>query len=73
MSKYKPSINDFESVGGIEKLERDGFTRSDTWGHLYKCTKGMDTDSRRELVDRFYNRNVTKAGYPGAKKPFREF
>jgi hypothetical protein len=62
-TKYKPTMQDLERSGGCEKLECDGFTKPQIFDALYKHTKGLDTDSRRDIVDKFYNRMETEKGY----------
>lgn len=54
--KYKISINQLETKGEIEKLKRDGFTREDISKALYKETKGLDQDSRSNIMKRLHER-----------------
>lgn len=63
MARYNPTLNDFESVGGCEKLERDGFSKPEVFKHLYRCTGDMHDDKRKEIVDKFYRRECTEKGY----------
>jgi hypothetical protein len=61
-------MRDFEQPGGCEKLERDGFSKPQVFDSLYKVTRGMDTDSRRKLVDKFYDRMSTEKTYRDVKE-----
>lgn len=54
--KYKISINQLETKGEIEKLRRDGFTREDISKALYRETKGLDQDSRSDMMKRLHDR-----------------
>ncbi len=72
MPKYNPSLSDLESVGGCEKLERDGFTKPEIFKHLYRCAGDMPDDQRREVVDKLYKRECTEKGYQVIEKYKRQ-
>lgn len=64
MSKYKISLNDLERVGGIEKLEKDGFSRVEIMKAVHQQTDQREfghktrTDQRemiKDLFDRTHN------------------
>lgn len=57
MSKYRISINDLEKQGGIQKLEKDGFKRSEIWQSFYKETRGASKKEREQIVHRLYDRH----------------
>lgn len=56
MKKYKPSLRDFEQIGGCAKLEKDGFSRSEIHDFMYKLTDGANTEYRTKLMGNLYDR-----------------
>lgn len=54
--KYKITMNDLLSQGGIKKLERDGFKREDIMKTMYKHTDGATQQYREKLVSNLYDR-----------------
>lgn len=59
-NKYKLTINDIEKSGGIEKLERDGFTKEKIMKAMYKETYGASKEERTEIVSKLYDRSYKK-------------
>jgi hypothetical protein len=60
MTKYNPTLKDFEQPGGIAKLERDGFNREQIFKTMYKLTDGASTQYRTKLVGNLYDREKSK-------------
>ncbi len=56
MSKYKPSMSDYESPGGIARMERNGMTREQIMKTMYKKTDGATREERREIVENLFDR-----------------
>lgn len=56
MNKYKLNEQLIDTKGGIHKLERDGFTRSDIVDYMYKATPGVSQQERKEIIRRLYDR-----------------
>lgn len=54
--KYKISIKDLETTGGIAKLERDGHNRHDIHTALYNHTKGAHHSEREKIMSNLYDR-----------------
>lgn len=62
MTKYKISDSDISTPGGITKLERDGFSRTEIMDAVHKKTDDMVWDhrnrtSQRELVQELFDRH----------------
>ena len=55
--KYKITEQILDTKGGIAKLERDGFTRSEIHDQMYKVTHDASTPERREIMQKLYKRN----------------
>lgn len=55
--KYKINMNHLETRRGIEKLQRDGFTREQISKSMYKATEGMKQADRAELMSKLYDRS----------------
>lgn len=49
-------MNHLEAQRGIEKLQRDGFTREQISKSMYKATEGMKQADRSELMSKLYDR-----------------
>lgn len=62
MSKYKISIKDIESSGGIAKLERDGFNNEQIHKAMYRETDGASTEQRRKIMSQLYQREHRRNG-----------
>lgn len=58
MSKYKISITDIESSGGIAKLERDGFSNEQIHKAMYDKTDGATTQQRQKIMRELYQRDA---------------
>lgn len=56
MKKSKIRISDFESQGGIKKLEAEGHRREEISKAMYKLTDGMSSTERRHVIGKFYDR-----------------
>lgn len=56
MEKYKVTINQLETKGEINKLERDGFTRETIIKEMYRLTDGATTQERNKIVSQLYER-----------------
>jgi len=56
MAKYKVSLTDLDTRGGIEKLEGDRIPRHEIFKALFDKTDGINTDERRKLVSNLYCR-----------------
>ncbi len=54
--RYKITIKDLETRGGVAKLERDGFKREQIISEMYKHTEGASTREREKIVSNLYNR-----------------
>ncbi len=54
--KYKITINELQTHGGVAKLERDGFTREKVISEMYKQTEGMSQRDREKMVSKLYDR-----------------
>jgi hypothetical protein len=60
MTKYKPSLKDFETPGGIFKFEKDGFTRKQIIERMYKLTDGATDKYRNALCNNLYDRSKSE-------------
>ena len=54
--KYKLTINEIERTSNVHKLERDGFTKHEIFGALYKETAGATQQERERIVGKLYDR-----------------
>jgi hypothetical protein len=54
--KYKISITDLETRGGVAKLERDGHDRHTIHKALYEHTKGAKQSERTEIMSKLHDR-----------------
>ena len=54
-TKYKIQEKHFETHG-IKRLERDGFSRSQIMGAMYKLTPGVSQTERTKMVKELFNR-----------------
>lgn len=57
MSKYKITEHHVSQPGGIEKLKRDGYTRSEIMQTMYKVTAGASKDERSKLVSDLFKKD----------------
>jgi hypothetical protein len=55
--KYKININHLEQRRGIERLQRDGFSREQISKSMYKATEGMPQAQRTELMSKLFDRS----------------
>lgn len=55
--KYKMTLRDLETKHGVNKLERDGFTRERIVSEMYKLTDGAPQQLRTDLVSKLYDRS----------------
>jgi len=54
--KYKITMRDLETRGGIAKLERDGHTKESIMKTMYKHTTGASQQDREKIVSKLYDR-----------------
>lgn len=54
--KYKITMRDLETRGGIAKLERDGHTKESIMKTMYKHTEGANQRDRENIVSKLYDR-----------------
>ena len=57
MKKYRITEHHITQQGGIEKLKRDGYTRSEIMQTMYKVTDGANKDQRTKIVSELYNKD----------------
>jgi len=57
--KYKITMRDLETRGGIAKLERDGHTKESIMKTMYKHTTGASQHEREKIVSKLYDRGET--------------
>jgi hypothetical protein len=60
MTKYNPTLRDLEQPGGIEKLERDGFSNEQIHKEMYRQTEGASQQYRTRLMEQLYIREKSK-------------
>ena len=53
--KYRIQEKHFETHG-IKRLERDGFSRSQIMGAMYKLTPGVSQTERTQMVKKLFDR-----------------
>lgn len=56
MSKYKITEHHITQQGGIEKLKRDGYSRSEIMQKMYKVTDGASKEERTKIVSELFNK-----------------
>ncbi|MGE4118955.1 MAG: hypothetical protein AB7F29_13865 [Candidatus Nitrosocosmicus sp.] len=56
-NKYRIKLNDLERVGGIARLERDGFNRHQIMKAVHQEMRGATQDQKSQIVDKLYRRN----------------
>lgn len=56
MSKYRITEHHITQQGGIEKLKRDGYTRSEIMQKMYKVTDGASKEERTKIVSELFNK-----------------
>jgi len=54
--KYKITANMLQSKGNIRQLESDGFSREVIMKSLHKETRGANTQQKRDIVQKLFNR-----------------
>ena len=57
MKKYKITEHHVTEPGGIEKLKRDGYTRSEIMQKMYRVTEGATKDQQTRIVTELFRRN----------------
>ena len=57
MKKYRITEHHITQPGGIEKMKRDGYTRSEIMQTMYKVTSGASTDERTKIVSELFKRD----------------
>jgi hypothetical protein len=56
MSKYRITEHHITQQGGIEKLKRDGYSRSEIMQKMYKVTEGASQNERTKIVSELFNK-----------------
>ena len=56
MKKYRITEHHITQPGGIEKMKRDGYTRSEIMQTMYKVTSGASTDERTKIVSELFKK-----------------
>lgn len=57
MKKYKITEHHVTEPGGIEKLKRDGYTRSEIMQKMYRVTEGATKDQQTRIVTELFRRD----------------
>lgn len=57
MKKYKITEHHVTEPGGIEKLKRDGYTRSEIMQKMYRVTEGATKDQQTKIVTELFRRD----------------
>lgn len=56
MKKYSIKESHIMEQGGMEKLKRDGYTRSDVMQKMYKVTEGASRDEVTKIVTELFRK-----------------
>jgi len=56
VKKYRITEHHITQQGGIEKLKRDGYTRSEIMQTMYKVTDGASQDQRTQIVSELFRK-----------------
>lgn len=56
MKKYKVTEHHITQPGYMERLKRDGFTRSEIMQTMYKVTDGATQDQRTKIVSELFRK-----------------
>ena len=57
MKKYRITEHHITEPGGVEKMKRDGYTRSEIMQTMYKVTSGASKDERSKLVSDLFRKD----------------
>lgn len=57
MKKYRITEHHITQPGGVEKMKRDGYTRSEIMQTMYKVTSGASTDERTKIVSELFKKD----------------
>ena len=57
MKKYRITEHHITQPGYIDKLKRDGYTRSEIMQTMYKVTSGASTDERTKIVSELFKKD----------------
>jgi hypothetical protein len=57
MKKYRITEHHITQPGGVEKMKRDGYTRSEIMQTMYKVTSGASKDERSKLVSDLFRKD----------------
>lgn len=57
MKKYRITEHHVTQPGGVEKLKRDGYTRSEIMQTMYCVTEGASKDQRAKIVSDLFKRD----------------
>lgn len=66
VKKYKLTeavFDSYDSRGIINKLERDGYNRSEITNAFYNATQGASHDKQKQIYDRLYDRSHSRKNY----------
>lgn len=55
-TKYKITMRDLETRGGVAKLERDGHSKESIMKTMYKHTAGATQRERENIISKLYDR-----------------
>jgi len=57
MKKYRITEHHITQPGGVEKMKRDGYSRSEIMQTMYKVTSGASKDERSKLVSDLFRKD----------------
>jgi hypothetical protein len=57
MKKSRITEHVITQPGAVEKLKRDGYTRSDIMQSMYKITRGASDTERKHIVNEIFKKN----------------
>lgn len=57
MKKYKITEHHITQPGGVEKMKRDGYTRSEIMQTMYKVTDGASQEQRTKIVSELFRKD----------------
>lgn len=57
MKKYRITEHHVTQPGGVEKLKRDGYTRSEIMQTMYRVTEGASKDQRTKIVNDLFKKD----------------
>lgn len=57
MKKSRITEHTITQPGAVEKLKRDGYSRSDIMQSMYKITRGASDSERRQIVSEIFKKD----------------